>query len=110
MAARLAISPERITAFCDRHGIGELSFFGSVLREDFGPGSDVDVLVEFLPDRAPSFFGLQSMEEELAAMLGRRVDLVSKRGLRGRIRERVLAQREVEYVAARRSDLGAVKH
>jgi hypothetical protein len=105
MRARIAIHREPLAAFCERHGIRELSLFGSVLRDDFDQNSDVDVLVEFLPDKAPSFFGLGAMEEELTEILGCRVDLVSKRGLRGRIRDRVLAQREVEYVAAGRPDI-----
>jgi predicted nucleotidyltransferase len=104
MHPRITIHRERLAAFCQQHGIRELSLFGSVLRDDFTQNSDVDVLVEFLPDRAPSFLALGAMEEELTEILGRRVDLVSKRGLRGRIRDRVLAQREVEYVTAGRQD------
>ncbi len=105
MPARIDIHPERLAAFCERHGISEISLFGSVLREDFGPERDVDVLVDFLPDKAPSFFGLDAMEEELTLILGRRVDLVPKGGVRGRIRDNILAQREVAYVATGRQDI-----
>lgn len=102
MPARIAVDADWIADFCRRHGIAELSLFGSVLRDDFGPASDVDVLVEFAPERTPGYFGLMEMEDELVAAVGRRVDLVSKRGLRGGIREHVLANREVQYVAPER--------
>lgn len=97
--ARIAIRREPLAEFCERQGSREPSLFGSVLRDDFDQNRDVDVLVEFLPDKTP-FFGLEAMEEDLTEILGRRVDLVAKRGLRGRVRDRVLAEREVEYVAA----------
>ena len=65
---------------------------GSVLRQDFGPDSDVDVLVEFEPDHVPGFIALHEMEEELSGLLGgRAVDLVTERFLNRRIRDRVLA-------------------
>jgi predicted nucleotidyltransferase len=95
---RFAMDRVRLAAFCRKHRIRELSFFGSVLRDDFGPESDVDVLVEFEPGARVTLFRLSAMEDELAGVLGRKVDLVLKDGLRGRFREHVLANREVLYV------------
>ena len=77
------ISPKRedIAAFCQRWQITELAFFGSVLRDDFRPDSDVDVLVTFAPRVEWSLFDHITMEEELAALLGWKVDLVSRRAI-----------------------------
>jgi len=69
---------ERIAEFCQKWKIVEPSFFGSVLRDDFRPDSDVDVLVTFAPDGRYSLFDLVHMEEELEEMLGRKVDLVER--------------------------------
>lgn len=73
----IAIDAERIAAFCRERGIRKLSLFGSVLRDDFTLGSDVDVLVQFLPDvrSGLDYFGY---EDELASIIGRKVDLCSK--------------------------------
>lgn len=76
--ARMGISPDEIAAFCKRRQITELALFGSVLRDDFGPSSDIDVLVEFSPNAKLSFLALVQMEEELSKMLNRPVDLVEK--------------------------------
>jgi predicted nucleotidyltransferase len=72
--AKIDIPPNEIAAFCKRHQIQELSLFGSVLRDDFRPGSDIDVLVEFEPEAR---IGLKffKIEDELTELLGRRVDL-----------------------------------
>lgn len=75
------ISEQKLRAFCQRHRVGRLSLFGSVLRADFSPASDVDVLVEFLPDARPGLFEMARMQLELEEIFGRRVDLVSKKGL-----------------------------
>jgi uncharacterized protein len=75
------VPKERIAEFCRKWKIVELSFFGSVLREDFRPDSDVDVLVTFAPDKRYSLFDLVHMEEELEKMLGRKVDLVERRAI-----------------------------
>lgn len=94
------MDPEALADFCRRHHVRRLSLFGSVLRQDFRGGSDVDVLVEFEPDHVPGFIALYGMEEELSALLGgRRVDLVTERFLNHRIRDRVLAHAEVQYAA-----------
>jgi hypothetical protein len=74
----IALPKDRIAEFCRKWRIRELSLFGSVLREDFGPDSDVDVLVSFGYGAAWSLFDLTDMEEELRAILGRDVDLVDR--------------------------------
>lgn len=84
--------------FCLRHHILRLSFFGSVLRDDFRPDSDVDVLVEFDPEHTPGFLHLYEIEEELSALLGgRKIDLVTPKFLNARIRDRVLETANVQY-------------
>ena len=96
---RIQIPKERITDFCRRHHIRKLAIFGSALRDDFGPASDVDVLVEFEPGHMPglAFFGV---EQELSAILGRKVDLNTAGFLSPEIREVVLKEAEVQYVVA----------
>jgi predicted nucleotidyltransferase len=71
----------KIAEFCQKWRIAELALFGSAVRQDFGPASDVDVLVTFDPDSHPSLFDLVEMEEELKGIFGRDVDLVSRRGI-----------------------------
>ena len=93
----VAVNVEGIRRFCERYGVRELSLFGSVVRSDFGPDSDIDVLVEFAAGRAPSLFSFLDLQVELQTLLGRRVDLVSKRGLNPHLRDRILAAREVLY-------------
>jgi hypothetical protein len=98
MPARISVDRRQLADFCRKHHILRLSLFGSVLREDFGPQSDVDVLVEFEPGHAPGFIRLHFMEEELAGLLGgRRVDVVTPKCLNHRIRRHVLAAAEVQY-------------
>ncbi len=77
-AARLGLDREAVVAFCSRWGVTELSLFGSVLRSDFGPESDVDVLVTFAPDAGRSLFDYAAMRDELAAIVRRHVDLVNR--------------------------------
>ncbi len=81
MTARIAIDRERLRDFCRRWQISELALFGSVLRDDFRPESDVDVLVTFAPGANRSLFDYSAMEEELAAILGRKVDLVNRQAI-----------------------------
>jgi uncharacterized protein len=100
MSLRIRFDRDAVSAFCQRHHIARLAVFGSVLREDFRPDSDVDVLVEFQPGHVP---GLRfvSMERELSELLqGRRVDLVTPKFLNPRIRDEVLKTAEPLYVAA----------
>jgi len=88
---------ERIAEFCRKHHIKKLAIFGSVLREDFRDNSDIDVLVEFDPDHVPglAFF---AMEEELAEILGRKVDLNTPQCLSRYFRDQVLQEAVVQYV------------
>ncbi|MFO7917509.1 MAG: nucleotidyltransferase family protein [Anaerolineae bacterium] len=97
--SRLDVSPERIAAFCRRHRIQSLGVFGSVLRDDFRPDSDVDLLVEFAPDAEIGFMALSRMRRELSELLGRSVDLVPRRGLKPQIRASVLSDAEILYAA-----------
>ena len=96
---RVDIPKDQIGSFCRRHRIRQLSIFGSVLRDSFGPDSDVDVLVEFEPDAEVGFIALGRMQRELADLLGRPVDLVPREGLKPLIREAVLSSAEVVYAA-----------
>jgi uncharacterized protein len=98
MPFQVAIDREQIEAFCRKWKVRELSLFGSALREDFGPDSDVDVLVSFTPDDPWDLYDLVAMRDELAAIFGRNVDLVEKEGLRNPFRRhRILTTREVIY-------------
>lgn len=100
MGPHVSIDREALAAFCQRHHITSLALFGSVLREDFGPGSDIDVLVEFQPGHVPGLNFL-SIEREFSSMLqGRRVDMVTPKFLNPRIRDQVLRSAEPLYVAA----------
>ncbi len=94
----IKLPKEQIDEFCRRHHIVRLALFGSVLREDFGADSDIDVLVEFAAGKTPglSFF---AMQEELSQILGRQVDLNTPAWL-GRLRERVVQEAKVLYDAA----------
>jgi len=93
----LDIPRERIAEFCRRNHIRKLSFFGSVLRDDFRSDSDVDVLVEFEPGHVPGYIRLAGMEIDLSEILGRRVDMNTAGCLSPYFREEVLAEAEVEY-------------
>jgi hypothetical protein len=99
VASRLTIDRQAVAAFCRRHHVRRLALFGSVLRDDFTPESDVDVLVEFEPGLVPGlrFF---SMEEELSTILGRKVDLNTPGFLSRYFRDKVLEEAETLYLAA----------
>ena len=103
MSAKIAIDRERIAGFCRRWKIVEFSLFGSVLRDDFRPDSDVDVLVGFAPDAYWSLFDHVRMEDELTALIGRKVDLVSRRAIERSEnwirRKAILGSAEAVYVA-----------
>jgi predicted nucleotidyltransferase len=98
MSVKISIDREKIAEFCRRHHICRLSLFGSVLRDDFGPDSDVDVLVEFETGHVPglAFF---DMEAELSQILGRKVDLSTLQFLSRYFRDEVLNEAEEQYVA-----------
>ena len=97
---RIRFSQYQIARFCQRNNIRRLALFGSVLRDDFGQDSDVDVLVEFEPGRAPGFLGLARMEEELSEIIGRKVDLNTPMSLSRYFRDAVLAEAEEQYALA----------
>lgn len=100
MSPKIPIDHDQIADFCRRWKITELAFFGSVLRDDFRPDSDVDVLVTFAPDAQWSLFDLVEIQEALSEMLGRKVDLIEKRGLRNPFRRyEILRTKEVVYAA-----------
>ena len=98
MAVNIPVSREQLAAFCRRHHIKKLSLFGSILRHDFGPDSDIDVLVEFEPGHTPglAFFAI---EDELSALFGRKVDLHTPRFLSQYFRETVQSEAQVQYAA-----------
>ncbi len=100
MSVKIEINREKIVAFCNRNHIRHLALFGSVLRDDFGPDSDVDVLVEFEPTARVGLLGLAGMEIELSEILGRTVDLNTPGFLSKYYRNKVLAEAEVQYDAA----------
>jgi predicted nucleotidyltransferase len=100
MSPHLSIDRDAVAAFCRRHHITRLALFGSVLGEDFGPDSDVDVLVEFQAGHVPGL-SFVSIEREFSGILqGRRVDMVTPKSLNPRIRAHVLSSAEPLYVAA----------
>ena len=100
MSPHISIDRDAVSAFCRRHHITWLALFGSVLRDDFGPDSDIDVLVEFQVGHVPGF-NFVSIEREFSVLLhGRRVDMVTPMFLNPRIRDQVLSSAEPRFVAA----------
>lgn len=103
MSSRIDIPKDEIAAFCRRNHIRRMALFGSVLRDDFTPESDVDVLVDFEPDRTP---GLEfiTVQDELSEILGRQVDLYTFKGVENSrnwlLREEILNSAEVQYEQA----------
>ena len=97
MSTRIHIDSEKIGEFCRRNQIRKLSLFGSVLRDDFRPDSDVDFLVEFKPEARIGLLGLAGLELELADMLGGEVDLRTPEELSRYFRDEVVASAEVQY-------------
>ena len=96
----MEVPQNKIIDFCRRWKIVEFALFGSVLRDDFHPGSDVDVLVSFADDAKWSMYDWVDMTDELKAIFGRKVDLVEKEGLRNPFRRRsILNARKVIYAA-----------
>ena len=99
MSLRVEVDRARLAAFCKVNGVHRLAVFGSALRDDFRPDSDVDVLIEFEPGRTPGlrFFGMQ---EELSRLFARSVDLHTPASLSTYFRSQVLSEAEDQYVAA----------
>ena len=103
MTARIAIPAVGIAAFCERWQVTELALFGSVLRDDFGPESDIDVLVSFEDSARHTLFDMVRMEEELKALFGREVDLAERAGVetsRNYIRRKAILQSAETIYAA----------
>jgi len=93
----IELPKERIKEFCKRHHIRKLSLFGSALRDDFSPESDLDILVEFDPAHIPGFIRLAGMEIELTEILGRKVDMRTAQDLSRYFRDEVLNSSKVQY-------------
>ncbi len=98
---QVTIPQKALQQFCQHYHIAKLAFFGSVLRDDFGPSSDIDVLVEFEPGHVPGLITLAGMELELSPLLGgRKVDMNTPNCLSPYFRNDVLAEAKVQYVQA----------
>ncbi len=93
----IQIDHETLAEFCQRNGIKKLSLFGSVLRDDFGPDSDVDMLVEFERGARVGLFDIVRMELELTEMVGRKVDLRTAEDLSRYFRDKVVSSAVVQY-------------
>ncbi|MDO8578517.1 MAG: nucleotidyltransferase domain-containing protein [Dehalococcoidales bacterium] len=101
VAERFRVPPEKLAEFCRKNHIVKLALFGSVLREDFRPDSDVDVLVEFDPGHVPGLFGMADMETQLSALVGgRKVDIRTAAELSRYFRDRVVREAKVQYATA----------
>ncbi len=96
MSRNITLPKDEIAEFCRRHHIRRLALFGSVLGDDFGPESDLDVLVEFAPGQTPGF-AFFAMEEELSEIVGRKVDLNTPGFLSRYFRDQVMAEAEVQF-------------
>ena len=98
MNSQITMPEGRIAGFCRERGIIRLAVFGSALGPDFGPESDIDVLVDFEPSSVPGLFGIARMERELSDLLGgRKVDLRTPEDLSRYFRQTVLTEAEVVY-------------
>ena len=103
MTARIAIPADGIAAFCERWQVTELALFGSVLRDDFGPESDIDMLVSFEDSARHTLFDMVRMERELKMLFGREVDLAERAGIetsRNYIRRKAILQSAETIYAA----------
>lgn len=98
MISQVALNRSQIEAFCRKYRVKKLSLFGSVLREDFSPDSDVDVLIEFESGARAGLLRLAAMELELSAMIKRKADLRTPAELSRYFRDEVVTQAQVQYV------------
>ena len=96
----IQIPRQELTSFCQRHRIRRLALFGSILRNDFGPDSDIDVLVVFEPEARVGLFRLTNIQSQLSELFDRKVDLNTPGFLSDRFRDEVLREAEEQYVAA----------
>ncbi|MBM3474211.1 MAG: nucleotidyltransferase family protein [Armatimonadetes bacterium] len=99
MSLPIEVDHDRLADFCRRHHIRYLGFFGSVIHDDFGPESDVDVLVRFDAEHIPGLLALAEMEFELSDLLGRKADLRTPEDLSQYFRDKVVAEAATQYVA-----------
>lgn len=99
MTARVEIPTQDIATFCQQHKIRELALFGSVLRDDFGPQSDIDVLVEFEPDAKVGYQRFFHLQDELSLLFGREVDLFTPNSLKPFAKETAMRNKAVIYAA-----------
>jgi uncharacterized protein len=99
IAPGIELPEAAIAEICRRHQVRELAVFGSAARGDMRPDSDIDFLVDFLPEARPGLLGLAAMMRELTTLLGRRVDIAVKPALKPLIRPRVLAEARLVYAA-----------
>ena len=97
MSVKIGFAKDKLAEFCRRNLIRRLALFGSVLRDDFGPDSDVDVLVEFEPSARVGLITLAGIEIELSELLGRRADIHTVKGLNPHFRDEVLRSAEAQY-------------
>jgi predicted nucleotidyltransferase len=93
------VDEQRVAELCRRYRVKELSVFGSVARGDWGPNSDIDLLVEFVPNSGIGLIEYAGLMRELSDLMGRKVDLVSKRALKPLIRDSVLGDARLVYAA-----------
>jgi predicted nucleotidyltransferase len=97
MSPEIHLAKDQIASYCKRHHIAKLAVFGSALRDDFTPQSDVDFLVVFEKGKEPGLITLAGMEDELSEMVGRKADLRTPEDLSPRFRDKVAASAEVQY-------------
>src|ERR1035437_415705 len=99
IATGIDLPEAELDEICHRHQIKELSLFGSAVRGEMRPDSDIGLLVEFMPEAKVTLFGHFDAEQELSELVGKKVDLVSKTALRGRLRNEILAEARSIYAA-----------
>ncbi len=97
---RIDVPTDKLVSLAKRHALKELALFGSVLTGNFTPESDIDVLIEFLPDYQASLFDIVEVKDELEAIFGRKIDVVEKTGLRNPFRRHaILGNNQIIYAA-----------
>ncbi len=99
LASQISVPIDQIAEICRRYQVRELALFGSAVRDEMGPDSDVDVLVEFAPGAHVGLYKFGALSDELTAVFGRKVDLVTKSGLKPWVREHVLGEARVIHAA-----------
>jgi uncharacterized protein len=98
LQSRLGVDQDQLAELCRRHGVTKLALFGSILREDFGPESDVDVIVEFEPGTRVSYFTLGGLQQDLSDLFGRHVDVKTPTTLSRYVAGQVLESSEPIYI------------